>query len=127
MVTRLQTGKLKLKTVCNLQHIVVEDPDPTCFTMANKHKCWRDAMSAKFQALQQQGTCELVQPPKSQTILGCKWIYKTKRNSDGTIARYKARLVAQGNRQEYDIDYTETFSPVTKLPTIRLFITSAVI
>ncbi|PKU60143.1 Retrovirus-related Pol polyprotein from transposon TNT 1-94 [Dendrobium catenatum] len=127
MVTRLQTGKLKPKPVFNLQHSLIDEPDPTCFTTASKHKCWRDAMSAEFQALQQQGTWELVKPPSSQTILGCKWIYKTKRASDGTIARYKARLVAQGYRQEYGIDYTETFSPVAKFPTIRLFITTAVI
>ncbi|PKU73081.1 Retrovirus-related Pol polyprotein from transposon TNT 1-94 [Dendrobium catenatum] len=126
MVTRLKTGSLKPKQHFDLQHKLTKISDPTCYSVAVKHQCWRDAMSTEFQALQAQGTWDLVPSPPNQIVLGCKWIYKTKRHSDGSIARYKAPFVAQGFRQEYGIDYTETFSPVAKFPTLRLFIAAVV-
>ena len=54
-----------------------------------------------------------------------KWVFKIKRNSDGTIAKYKARLVARGFSQEHGIDYTETFEPIVKLSTIRIIMVLA--
>ncbi|KAI0499127.1 hypothetical protein KFK09_020028 [Dendrobium nobile] len=52
-------------------------------------------------------------------------MFRTKLNPDGTLNRHKARLVAQGFKQEFDIDYKETFSPVAKMPTIRIMLTIA--
>jgi hypothetical protein len=58
--------------------------------------------------------------------VGCKWVYKLKHNSDGSIARYKARLVEKGFHQQQGIDFDETFSPVIKPPTVRLILSLAV-
>ncbi|PKU73279.1 Retrovirus-related Pol polyprotein from transposon TNT 1-94 [Dendrobium catenatum] len=124
MQTRFQTGNLKPKTIFNLTH-QINEPDPTSYTQAIKTAHWRMAMSKEFQALQSQGTWELVPSQPHQHVLGCKWMYRTKFNSNGTVSRYKARLVALGYNHEYGIDYTDTFSPVAKIPTFRVLIVLA--
>ena len=52
-------------------------------------------------------------------MIGSKWIYSIKVHSDGSLDRYKARLVAQGYKQEYEIDYEETFALVAKMTIVR--------
>ncbi|CAL8138959.1 unnamed protein product [Prunus armeniaca] len=69
-------------------------------------------MEEEISALTMQGTWCLVPRPANTNIVGSKWIYKIKRNSDGTVSRYKARLVAHGFSQKADFDYDETLSPV---------------
>ncbi|KAL5548769.1 hypothetical protein UlMin_004000 [Ulmus minor] len=84
-------------------------------------------MNTEFQALQKNSTWTLVPPHPSYSIIGCKWVFKIKRKSDGTIERHKARLVAKGFNQVEGLDYFETFSPVVKPTTIRCVIAIAVI
>lgn len=83
-------------------------------------------MNTEYQALIKQGTWTLVFPPSGANVIGCQWIYKIKHNSDGSVARYKARLVANGNQQAEGIDFTKTFSPVIKQPTVRIVLSLAV-
>lgn len=65
------------------------------------------------------GTHELVPPRLDQNIVGCKWIFTIKYLPDGSIDRYKARLVARGFHQQQGKDFTDTFSPVIKSTTVR--------
>lgn len=58
-------------------------------------------------------------------MIGSKWVYLIKRKSDGSLDRYKAKLVAQGYKQEYGIDYGEIFAHVAKMTTICTLITIA--
>ena len=59
-------------------------------------------------------------------MVGCKWVFKLKLNSDVSINRYKVRLVAKGFHQQYGVDFEETFSPVIKPPTVRVILSLAV-
>lgn len=79
-------------------------------------------MEAQFQALTENGTWDLVPPPPSQNIVGCKWVLRTKYNPDGSLEKYKVRLVAKGSHQRSDLNHTETFSPVIRPATVRLFL-----
>jgi hypothetical protein len=83
-------------------------------------------MSKEIIALFNHATWELVPPADSPNLIGCKFVFRTKRNSDGTISRYKARLVTKGFHQRLGLDYSQTFSPVVKPATIRLILSIAV-
>lgn len=80
------------------------------------------AMFEDFQALQNQGTWQLVTASTTQRLIGSKWVYKIKRDSNGNISCYKARLVAKGFTQQSGVDFIETFSLVIKMPTVRLIL-----
>ena len=77
-------------------------------------------------ALMRHGTWELVSSPKNCNPVGCKWIFRVKRKSDGLVDRFKARLVTKGFNQREGLDYKETFSPVVKPETIRTVLTVVV-
>lgn len=70
-------------------------------------------------------TWELTQLPTGAKKIGVKWIYKTKLNELGQVDKYKARLVARGYSQQYGVDYTEVFAPVSRLDTVRMVIALA--
>lgn len=75
-------------------------------------------------ALKENNTWDIVSCPSNVRLIGCKWVYSIKLHSDGTLDRYKARLVL-GNKQEYGVDYEETFAPVAKMTTVRTIIAIA--
>jgi hypothetical protein len=55
-----------------------------------------------------------------------QWVYKIKRKADGSLDRYKARLVANGFKQQYGVNYEDTFSPVIKSTTIHVVLSIAI-
>jgi len=60
-----------------------------------------------------------VDPQFGTKPIGCKWVYKNKYKSNGSLDKHKTRLVAKGFSQKEGIDYDETFAPTTKWATIR--------
>nr|CAN64237.1 hypothetical protein VITISV_042666 [Vitis vinifera] len=65
---------------------------------------------------------DLFELPNGVKTIGCKWVFKTKKDSSGNVERYKVRLVAKGFNQKEGIDYTETFSPVSKKDSLRIIL-----
>lgn len=100
--------------------------EPTNLQDALNSKQWKAAMDSEYFALMKNKTWHLVPPHQGKNVIDCKWVYKIKKKADDTIDRYKARLVAKGFKQQYGIDYEETFSPVVKAATIRLVLLVAV-
>ena len=86
---------------------------------------WTTAMEEEIATLEENQTWELVPKPRDVKPISCKWVYKIKTRPDGSIERYKARLVARGFSQQYGLDYDETFSPVAKITTVRVLLALA--
>ena len=79
---------------------------------------WQDAINAELKSLEGARTWNLVKCPNSVNVIGCKWVFKIKRNANGKIEKYKARLVAKGYSQIQGVDYDETYASITRLASL---------
>lgn len=126
---KLRRSTRKKKSNPRYANIAVEEDiilkEPETFEEAAQQNEWRKAMGEEIMALRQNETWDLVPKPAGVKPISCKWVYKIKRQPDGSIERHKARLVARGFSQQYGMDYEETFSPVAKITTIRVLIALA--
>ena len=111
--------------------VYLQEPDydigtskvPISFSQAigySDYDKWIDAMNDELKSMDQNKVWELVELPEGYKVVGCKWVFKTKRNSKGNIERHKTRLVGKGFTQKWGIDYKETFSPVSKKDSFRI-------
>lgn len=89
-------------------------------------KQWKYAIKEEVDALNKNDTWEVVPKPEEKNVIGSKWVFKVKRNSNGQIERYKARLCAKGFSQIQGEDYQETFAPTTRFDTVRIALANAV-
>ena len=96
----------------------VESPDS---------KKWMDAMKSELQSMKQNQTWDLVKLPKGRKVVDCKWVFKIKPGDQDRPPRYKARLCARGFSQVYGIDFDETYAPVVKFTSIRVFLAKAIL
>jgi Reverse transcriptase (RNA-dependent DNA polymerase) len=83
-------------------------------------------MATELNALATNQTWTLLPPPTNKKVIGCKWVFKTKRNPDGSVECYKARLVAKGFNHEPSVDFEETYSPFIRATTIRVILSIVV-
>ena len=74
--------------------------EPHTFHEASSNPLWQQAMKEELDALHKTRTWDLVDLPSRKTAIGCKWVYKIKTRSDGTVDRYKAHLVSRGFTQD---------------------------
>nr|GEV11918.1 zinc finger, CCHC-type [Tanacetum cinerariifolium] len=102
----------------------VED-DPKTFDEAIKSHdvaFWKEAINDEMDSIMGNNTWVLTNLPPSCKPLGCKWIFKRRLKLNGTVKKFKARLVIQGFKQKLGIDYFDTYGPVARISTIRLLI-----
>ncbi|KAL0355081.1 UNVERIFIED_CONTAM: Retrovirus-related Pol polyprotein from transposon RE2 [Sesamum radiatum] len=104
---------------------VATHQEPQSFFQANQDENWRKAMQEELAALERNHTWELTSLPPGKRAIGSRWVYKLKLLPDGKIDIYKARLVAKGYTQIEGVDYFDSFSPVAKTVTVRVFLAIA--
>jgi hypothetical protein len=100
--------------------------EPTCYSQASTDANWHSAMNSEFDSLLKNNTWHLVPASETHNLVGFKWVFRIKRKADGSIDRYKAKLVAKGFHQQAGIGYEETFSPIIKPTTVRLVLSIAI-
>ncbi|XP_023737401.1 uncharacterized mitochondrial protein AtMg00820-like [Lactuca sativa] len=86
---------------------------------------WKEAIDDEMSSILENNTWVLSDLPLGSKHLGCKWIFKKKMNVNGTINKFKSRLVIQGFRQKPGIDYFDTYVPIARISTIRLLVVLA--
>ncbi|GJT26829.1 retrovirus-related pol polyprotein from transposon TNT 1-94 [Tanacetum coccineum] len=99
--------------------------EPKNFKQAMTEPSWIDAMQEEIHEFERLEVWELVPCPDKVFLIKLKWIYKVKTDEFGGVLKNKARLVAQGFRQEEGIDFEESFAPVARIEAIRIFIANA--
>ncbi|GKC83870.1 ribonuclease H-like domain-containing protein [Tanacetum coccineum] len=125
MVTRFKVRTVKANPKYNF-HVTTSSPIPKSSFHALRDPNWKQAMCDEYKALIDNNTWVLVPRPPNVNIVRSMWLYKHKYNADGSLSRYKARLVANGRSQQQGIDCDETFSLVVKPATIRTVLSLAV-
>lgn len=120
--------KVQPRYACVAQLNIADIQEPSTYDEAVKSSCkneWMNAMESEINSLEENKTWELVKLPEGKKAIGSKWVYKLKRNFNGDISEYKARLVAQGFCQKYGEDYNAVFAPVVKQATLKLLLALA--
>ncbi|KAD4982105.1 hypothetical protein E3N88_18776 [Mikania micrantha] len=104
---------------------IAKDFDPKIYNevrISRDVAFWKEATNDEMDSIMQNNTWRLTDLPPGCKPLGCKWIFKKKMKVDGSIDKFKARLVIQGFRQKEGIDYFDTYTPVARISTIILLI-----
>ena len=81
---------------------------------------WYSSMKEEMSSKASNRVWDLVELPNGVKVVGCKWVFKTKKKSPGNIERQKARLVSKGFTQRVGIDYTKTFSLVSTKDSLQI-------
>lgn len=110
-------------------HLALLSIEPQNFkdaTESEDAKHWKEAMKEEIDSHKTNNTWTLTSLPPNRKAIGAKWVFKVKVDGNNGNKRFKARLVAKGFVQKQGIDFTETFSPVVRLNTIRILMALAV-
>jgi hypothetical protein len=104
------------------------EDDPKSFSEAMSSRdaaFWKEAVNDEMDSILSNNTWVLVDLPLSSKPIGCKWVFRRKYNSDGSIQTFKERLVAKGFKQKEGIDYFDTYAPVARITSIHILMALA--
>ncbi|KAJ9565778.1 LOW QUALITY PROTEIN: hypothetical protein OSB04_001744, partial [Centaurea solstitialis] len=118
MTTRSRTSSLKPKQIFNLSITSDISPTPRSTAQAMCDPHWRAVMDAEMVVLLSNHTWDPIPKPSNANIVGSRWLYRHKFDSNGRLERYKGRRVAQGFSQQSGLEFDDTCSPVVKPATI---------
>lgn len=104
---------------------VVSGQEPKSFKESMTDERWKASMQEEIRALEDNCTWTLTSLASGKRALGSQWVYKIKYKSNGDVEHLKSRLVVFGNHQNIGVDYNETFTPVAKMITVRVFLAVA--
>lgn len=86
---------------------------------------WREAMHKQMRAVNKNNTWEFIELPNEKKTIWSKWMFTVKHKANGSMERYKVRLVAKGFTQTYGINYEEMFASVSKMNSIQVLFLAA--
>jgi hypothetical protein len=109
----------------DVELLAVSAEESVSLTEALKHECWKNAMVEELTTIEENNTWTLTSLPVGRKAIGLKWVFKVKRDEQGTIVRHKARLVVKGYAQREGVDFDEVFASVARMEAIRLLIAMA--
>jgi hypothetical protein len=99
--------------------------EPRNVEAALDEDCWKQAMKAELESIEQNKTWEYAVLPKDHKAIGLKWVFKVKKDPARNVVKYKARLVVKGYAQVHGIDYDEVFAPVARMETVKVLLALA--
>jgi hypothetical protein len=99
--------------------------EPASVGEAEQDPCWRKAMLEEMSSIEDSNTWELTNLPRGHKAIGLKWVFKVKRDENGKIVKYKARIVAKGYVQRQGVDFEEVYAPVARIESVRLVLALA--
>jgi hypothetical protein len=108
--------------------VYLMDDTPTTITKASTSPDaddWKEADQNEMDSIFSNGTWEVTDRPYGCKPVGCKWVFKKKLKPNGTIEKYKARIVAKGYTQKEGEDFFDTYSPIARMTTIRVLLSLA--
>ena len=88
----------------------------------DEREAWTDAIEAELTQMEKVNAWIPVIPPHNANIIPSRYVFHRKRNDTGKIVRYKARLVVKGFKQQFGVDYIETFAPTVRAPTLQILL-----
>ena len=121
----MQVSELEQVLQMSVFTILFSQTEPKKVEEALQDADWVQAMQEELNEFERNKVWTLVPRPKNRSVVGTKWVFRNKTDSDRIITRNKARLVTKGYSQQEGIDYDETFAPVARLEAIRIFLAYA--
>lgn len=122
LVSNIRTEETAFLAIDNVINIPIPKSYKEALTDPVCGEEWREAIVEEITSLEANKTWIEEISPKDTNLISTKWVFTVKTEPDGSLERFKARLVARGFSQTYGEDYTDTFAPTVRIDTLRVFL-----